>query len=603
MTEGGGVYNTGDNVTVRAYAYTDIGYKFKEFRKVDASDLLNYNNGEKVSDKSTYSFKAKEDMVLIAVYEETFPNEIETYPSTLGPRYACGTVFEITVKNLPGETSLGKMTYQWYRDRQLLSGANKATYTSTIKDLGHSLSCLVTNKDGLSKKIVFDGVIIQRRYVKAPEGLTTSATSYKGGSDGAILGTTTDMEYSSNKDFSRTFLCGNGKTANLKAGTYYVRIRQTVGHVAGEAVEVIVEDGPESFHPFVEIKGKAEVGEELYVYCDGEFYYLDYEPVNVQWNRDGKPIKGKNAWSYTITKEDIGKTIGATLSSPNRAGSVIANHAQKVEKKTNTELPSGIVVERPTKKGAADGRISWLADTMEYSTDRTFATKKKCPNGSIKVKAGIYYVRFAETDTTKAGWIKTIRVPEGPTATEAFKDIKEGDWYENAVKYVFSKGIMNGVSTESFRPNGVITRAEFVTALHNLAGKPGTTKKTSFKDVKKGAWYEQAVNWAYSVKITSGLSKDKFGTDQKITRLQAAVMLYQYAKVMKLNTELDLKVLDRFPDKKDVASWAKDAFAWAVHNSVVNGKLKGKKTVLAPNANLTRAECAQMIKNMMDNTK
>lgn len=274
-----------------------------------------------------------------------------------------------------------------------------------------------------------------------------------------------------------------------------------------------------------------------------------------------------------------------------------------IEKQAGLNAEVELEVKAPTREGRADGQILGVNTSMEYSTNKNFTNKKTCPNSKMTVKAGTYYIRYAETSISKAGKIAVIKVPDGPSATDVFKDLEKDAWYIDAVKYVYSHGIMNGISAKKFEPLGQTTRAEFVTMLYNFAGNPKVTKEAGFKDVKKGAWYEKAVNWAYNAKITSGLSKTKFGTDDKVTRQQAATMLYNYAVYKKMNLSTNKNALDKFTDRNKVADWALDAFRWAVYHGVINGKPQGKNTVLAPNAKITRAECAQLIKNMVDKLK
>ena len=321
-----------------------------------------------------------------------------------------------------------------------------------------------------------------------------------------------------------------------------------------------------------------------------------------QWYRGNTKIQGATGDTYMFKQSDIGQKISFEYTT--KMGGKRRIYAPGVIEKLegiNAELL--LSVKAASREGRADGQILGVNKEMEYSTSKDFKNKKTCPDTKMTVKAGTYYIRYAETATTKAGKTAVIKVPDGPSVTDVFNDLQKDAWYIDAVKYVYAKGIMNGVSGKKFMPMGVTNRAEFVTMLYNLAGAPTGNKSAGFKDVKTGAWYEQSVNWAYASQITSGLSKTKFGPDEKITRQQAAVMLYKYAAYKKLDTTGDKKALNKFPDKNKVESWAKTAFEWAVHQGVINGKIQGSNTILAPNDKITRAECAQMIKNMADRVK
>lgn len=74
----------------------------------------------------------------------------------------------------------------------------------------------------------------------APSGLAGVAPTSADGTDGKITGTTTEMEYSTTSGFSSSKDCGAGETTGLAAGTYYVRVKETLNHVAGAEAEVVV---------------------------------------------------------------------------------------------------------------------------------------------------------------------------------------------------------------------------------------------------------------------------------------------------------------------------------------------------------------------------
>lgn len=52
-----------------------------------------------------------------------------------------------------------------------------------------------------------------------------------------------------------------------------------------------------------------------------------------------------------------------------------------------------------------------------------------------------------------------------------FKDVPEDEWYYKAIKYMYSAGLMQGTSADTFEPERAMTRAEFAQALYNLCKK------------------------------------------------------------------------------------------------------------------------------------
>ncbi|WP_242965694.1 S-layer homology domain-containing protein, partial [Flavonifractor sp. An4] len=91
-----------------------------------------------------------------------------------------------------------------------------------------------------------------------------------------------------------------------------------------------------------------------------------------------------------------------------------------------------------------------------------------------------------------------------------FTDVKSGDWFYEAVKYVYDNKLMDGTSTTTFAPLMSTNRAMVVTMLWRLEGQPKVDATLSFTDVESGVWYTDAVNWAASKGIVKGYSDTVF---------------------------------------------------------------------------------------------
>ena len=112
----------------------------------------------------------------------------------------------------------------------------------------------------------------------------------------------------------------------------------------------------------------------------------------------------------------------------------------------------------------------------------------------------------------------------------SFVDVKEGDWFYEGVQYTVAKGLFKGVSANRFDPSGEMTRGMVVQTLYALAGKPKVAKTHRFPDVKDGDWFSDAVAWAVKTGVASGYDSGLFGPNDKVTREQLAVMLHGYEK-------------------------------------------------------------------------
>ena len=103
--------------------------------------------------------------------------------------------------------------------------------------------------------------------------------------------------------------------------------------------------------------------------------------------------------------------------------------------------------------------------------------------------------------------------------------------YYKPVYWGADNGVVAGYNGgEYFGPDNVCTRAQFVTFLWRLAGKPTGNKNVAFKDISGSENYYRAVKWAVSEGIIVGYKDDNtFRPDVEVTRGQVATMLWRFA--------------------------------------------------------------------------
>ena len=97
----------------------------------------------------------------------------------------------------------------------------------------------------------------------------------------------------------------------------------------------------------------------------------------------------------------------------------------------------------------------------------------------------------------------TFTMPSRKVAVQAsfapvplpFEDVPPGAWYEEAVRYAYTHGIMEGTSATTFVPGKSLTRAEAVQVLYNLEGQPTVSGTATFPDLVY-EWYKPAIAWA-----------------------------------------------------------------------------------------------------------
>jgi hypothetical protein len=186
---------------------------------------------------------------------------------------------------------------------------------------------------------------------------------------------------------------------------------------------------------------------------------------------------------------------------------------------------------------------------------------------------------------------------------KTFGDI-QGHWAQTPIEYLASRRIIQGMTEESFAPNGTITRAQFVTLLAGMAGADLNQYSLSrFNDVKDNAWYKGAVVWAAENGIVQGQQAADgsfwFNPNQNISRQDMAVVMMRYLAWAKEPAKETTKAI-AFKDGSAIASYAKESVATMQKAGLINGRTTpDNQTVFDPAGKLTRAEAAQILTNQL----
>lgn len=179
----------------------------------------------------------------------------------------------------------------------------------------------------------------------------------------------------------------------------------------------------------------------------------------------------------------------------------------------------------------------------------------------------------------------------------SFDDVKKEAWYHDAIEYSYNNDLLKGISKDKFMPDSNMSRAMFITVLGRKS-KEDMSKydnKSSFNDVSKDAYYSKYVEWAKDNKIMIGDGKNNFSPERNITRQEAVTTLRNYYhEKYKIRTKYEINSI--YSDITNISEYAVDAFGWALENNLV----KGFDNKLNPLDNLSRAEMAELILNLKE---
>lgn len=318
---------------------------------------------------------------------------------------------------------------------------------------------------------------------------------------------------------------------------------------------------------------------------------------------DGAQLEANSLVTLTAAADSGYDFSGWTVN-----GAAVAGGATKTFTiNSNTTITANFTVHHSSSGGGSSSGSSTTvsaskSDNGSVSIDKTSASKGSTVTVTVKAKDGYKLDKLTITDakgntvdvTDKGNGKFSFVMPEGKvtvtptfvadngsqTESKSYSDVKTGDWYADAVKYVSDKGLMSGTSADKFAPSATTTRAMLMTVLARYAGEDTTGG---------AAWYEKGMNWAKAKGVSDGTNPNA-----NITREQLVTMMYRYAGSPKADGKLD-----NFSDSASVSSYAENAMQWAVANGIVNGS-NGK---LNPQDNATRAEVAAILMRFCEMSK
>ena len=342
-------------------------------------------------------------------------------------------------------------------------------------------------------------------------------------------------------------------------------------------------------------------------------YWAKWEinQYTITYDLAGGTVEG-NPDTYTI------KTGAFTLKNPTKSGYTFTGWSGTGltgENNMTVTIPKGSTGERSYTahwryNGGSSGGSSSYPITVPSKTENGTVTvsPKNASAGStvtitVKPDSGYVLETISVTDkngndlklTDKGGGKYTFTMPASKVEVKAtfmednsvlnfFYDVPNDAYYYEAIKWAAENGVTGGIGNGLFGPNQPCTRVQIVTFLWRAAGSPVVNYLMPFTDVDEGAYYAEAVRWAASCGIVTGLTETTFGTNGVCTRAQAATMIYRYAQAQ--GKGFTGAWMFHLPFT-DVPEWAYESVAWCYMNGVTTGV---NETAFAPGNDCTRAQ-------------
>jgi carbonic anhydrase/acetyltransferase-like protein (isoleucine patch superfamily) len=199
---------------------------------------------------------------------------------------------------------------------------------------------------------------------------------------------------------------------------------------------------------------------------------------------------------------------------------------------------------------------------------------------SIVLAIGSTGIAFADTAVTTSAGVSFLDMPD--------------NWSTAALNKAVSNQLLKGYAEGGgmlIKADNPLTRAEMAAVVNRAFASEAVADISKVTDVASFAWYAKDI--AKAVKMGTFALDTVIRPDDKITRQEAFAVL---ARAFKLTgTDTNYKALDKFSDKSDIAAWAlKDLDGLAAA-----GYIQGSDGKLNPKANITRAEFAVVMDNLV----
>ena len=298
---------------------------------------------------------------------------------------------------------------------------------------------------------------------------------------------------------------------------------------------------------------------------------------------EGTTVKFTGVWTFTEN------AIPVVTRKPSSGGSG-SSGSSTYNIKVSPEITNGSLSVNPSR--ASNGKkVSVIVKPNNgYVLDSVIVKDSNDKEFAVtKQSDGTYTFIMPSSNVTVSAKFDTELAKDVVTEIEKsieFKDVKKGDWYFDAVQWAVKNNITEGSGKDTFSPDVICTRTQMVTFLWRVAGSPEPKiTKCDFRDVDNSAYYYKAVLWAVEKGVTVGTSDTTFSPNENVTRGQTVAFLYREAGSPFETGE------DVFNDVNSNDYYFK-AVSWATKNGITVGTGNGK---FEPDMDCNRAQIVAML--------
>lgn len=156
-----------------------------------------------------------------------------------------------------------------------------------------------------------------------------------------------------------------------------------------------------------------------------------------------------------------------------------------------------------------------------------------------------------------------------PTIAATFSDLPENA-AAGSIMNMVARGILKGMDNGKFEGELPITRAMVATVLKRLSKDQTINNVKSFTDVKDKDWFADAVKWAQSQGLIKGYEDGTFKANNLVTRQELAIIVERFLKAHGITMD-EIKELS-YKDLNILPAWSKDAIIAMAKIGLIEGQ-------------------------------
>ncbi len=477
------------------------------------------------------------------------------------------------------------VTYSWFEDDVLISGATSSSYTVNKLTANREYRCEVADPFGNERSVYFNLQVDNN--LKAYVAGTTYTLDTISANVNDVLQLGVDVTAT---DTSGLTYCWYRKASEIEEATgatlttdpitrstwYRCKVTDRFGNYTSVTFNVEV-NGLKAY-----VKGTTETETEVLVSKNGtaslavDVVATEKSSLKYVWFKDDSFMESSVGKS-TITTDKVTTAVNYRCNVSDKYGnSVNVSFIIKVDNVFSAYV-SGTTDTKKAFYVTRDQTITLKADvTANDRNGLTYFWYRSYSEGPIEQMESESNSFTTDKITENRIYTCLVKDKYGNVAyltynvyIRVFTDVKDSKFFAESVYWAYENGITTGTSATTFSPNAGCTRADFVTFLWRAMGCPEPKTTTYFSDVKPKAYYYKAVMWAAAEGITTGYTgTDKFGAKDICKREQCVTFLYRAAGSPKITAE-DHKD-DKFTDVKK-KQYYYDAVTWAAKNNITTG--------------------------------